>query len=596
MKRFLLLLCSTLAIVLSACGGGGGSAGSNVQNQPTSTGSGAGTVTVADFTVGFVGKNTLNNSGGDEVILNIVALTASNNILPGATVDVAVDAGAIYTSASKVTDSEGRVTGKVTSPVNKANRTINVTVKIGAITKTVTIPVIGSEISVVSLPGAPKVSENVTYSITVKDSGGSGISGIPLNVSGSVGATGSVVTDINGNASVSAVAPVTAGTYTIVVSGSGVTTTKAVLVLGTAGGGITIPPALTLTNASLNANVASIRPNLSSSTTNRAVITFRMIDSLNQAVVNTRVKFSIVAPGLGAGEAMSTGNGIVYTDGTGTAQSDYISGQRSSPTNGVLIKACYARTDEELANDACPNQKTATLTVAGTALNLSIFSNNVAEGVGVGNLIYRKTFAIQVADSSGAPVPGAVVSAGVDITHYGKGRYEAVNTRGSVAPTLNEDASTGLNVVLDGNGFQRELTVPGVYTVTVSATGTATTGTIAAVDFRIWCKNEDLNRNGVLDGGEDVDRDGILDPRVSDIVVLPVGTNITDSAGNVSFQVQWGQSVGSWLAYTLKATTNVGGSEGTNSTSFITSVLEPDVPNGSFRRPPYGINGCNTNN
>jgi hypothetical protein len=196
-----------------------------------------------------------------------------------------------------------------------------------------------------------------------------------------------------------------------------------------------------------------------------------------------------------------------------------------------------------------------------------------------------------VADSAGAPVPGAVVSTAVDITHYGKGVYGGNYTRGSVAPVITDNpANQTLNTSVI-NGAPVTFSTPGTYSFLNIATGVTDTFTI-----RIWCKNEDLNRNGVLDVGEDTDNDGALDPRVSDIVVLPVGSNVTDASGNVTFIAQWGQNVGSWLAYTLKVTTNVGGSEGTNSTSFITTFLQDDEPNGAFRRPPYGSNRCDINN
>lgn len=582
------LACSIFAL-LAACGGGGGGAGSTNGNGGSNGGTNT-TTTVADFQLGF-NKNTLENSGGDEVVVTVTALDANNNVAKDVPVTVTVDAGAVYAATTEKTGQDGKATGKLTSPVNKTNRVIVVTAKIGTVIKTANISVVGSAISVVPLPAAPTVGENVSYNISLKDSGGVGIAGASISLSGSIGASGSVQTDVSGNASVNFVAPAAAGTYTFAASGSGVTTTKSVLVVGASGTG-SVPNATTITNASLNSNVAQIKPNLSSITSNRAVLTFRMIDNLNQAVQNMRVRFSIVAPGLGAGEAMSTGNSIVYTDAQGVASSDYIAGQRSSPTNGVQVRACYAATDAALANNACPNQKTATLTVAGAALNLSIFSNNVSEGVGTGNIIYKKVYTIQVADSAGGAVPGAVVSAAVDVTHYGKGSFGGEYVRGRIAPTVSDNTLTGtLNALIDAQGNQQLISVPGNnVVVTTPAGGTST------INFRVWCANEDKNRNGVLDNGEDVDSDGVLDPRVSDVVVLALGSNITDSSGNVSFQVQWGQNVATWIAFTLKVTTNVGGSEGTNSTSFVTNYLVADDANGSFRTPPYGINPCSVNN
>jgi Bacterial Ig-like domain (group 1) len=593
MKRFLYIVVVALTMMIAACGGGGGSAGSNVLNPGTSTGATtttSATPIVTDFQLGF-NKNSLNNSGGDEVILNVIAVDQNNNVARGETVQVSVDSQGVFNASTSVTDGEGKFTGRITSPINKTNRTITVTARMGAIVKTATLNVVGSAITVTPLPAAPLVGENVSYNISLKDSGGVGIPGVALTVSGTAGLSGTLNTDLNGNAIIGGAAPATGGTYTVVVTGSGVSTSRSILVVTASGGG-SIPNATTLTLGSLNANVTNIRPNLSSSSLNRAVMTFRMIDSLNQAVPNIRVRFSIVPPGLGAGEAMSTGSTIVYTDAAGTVQSDYISGQRSSPTNGVQVRACYAQTDAALASGACPNFVDAFLTVAGTPLNLSIFSNNVIEPVGTGNILYKKTYAIQVADAAGAPVPGAIVSSSVDITHYGKGFFGGFYTRGSVAPVITDNtASFTLNTFIDGNLNTQIASVPGIYVIADSTpSGTST------ANFRIWCANEDKNRNGVLDIGENTDGDNVLEPRASDIVVLAVGSNVTDASGNVTLVAQWGQNVGSWLAFTLKVTTNVGGSEGTNSASFITSYLAADEPNGAFRIPPYGTNGCNVNN
>ena len=389
-------------------------------------------------------------------------------------------------------------------------------------------------------------------------------------------------------------APATAGSYTVVVSGSGVTTTKAILVINPASP-IVVPNAIGLTVPSLNGNNTNIRPNLASSTANRSVMTFRMLDAVNQGIQNVRVRFSIVPPALGSGETISTGNSVVLTDAAGVVQSDYIAGLRSSPTGGVRIRACYAASDAALANGACPAFVDATLTVSGQALNLSIFSNNVIEPVGIGNIIYRKTYQIQVADSAGNPVQGALISSSVDITHYGKGTYSATYALGEiVAPSITDNAANGTLNTRRIFGQTVTFTDPGFYTF-ISSPPVTPTQTFS-LDVRVWCPNEDLSRNGVIDPIEDVNGNGKLDPRASDVIVLAVGSNVTDATGNVTLQAQWGQNVGSWLAFTLKVTTNVGGSEGTNSQPFITSVLLADVPNGAFRIPPYGINNCTTPN
>ena len=596
--KFLRYVFSVVLIgLLVACGGGGGSAGTTggtIVTTPTGTTTAANTA--ADIIVGL-DKTTLNNAGSDQVVLSVISVNAAGNKLAGVPITVSVDNFGVFGSLTPLvnggfaTDDTGTFRGAITSPGNKNNRIITALVTSGTAVKSVQIAVIGSAITVTPIPATPSAGDTVNYDVSLKDSGGNAIGGVPLSFGGTFGISTVGSTDLNGNIRVTGTAPGAPGTYTLVVSGSGVTTTRSISVLGT-GGVISIPNATTITSGSLNVNLTTIRPNLSNSTLNRAVLTFRMFDNNNQPIPNIRVRFLILPSGLGAGEAISTGAGLVYTDNNGVAQADYISGQRSSANNGVRIRACYGISDAELAGGACPRSADASLTVAGSALNLSIFSNNVIEPVGIGNILYRKTYVVQVVDSANLAVEGAVVSAAGDITHYGKGLYSANYTTGSLAPTINDSPADGtLNTLTDNGGVTTTYTTPGTYNLIDSVTNSTST-----VSLRIWCANEDQNRNGVLDANENIDGDNVLEPRASDIVVLPVGTNVSNSTGNVTFQVQWGQNVGSWLAFTLKVTTNVGGSEGTNSTSFVTSFLLADEANGAFRTPPYGRNGCRTNN
>jgi hypothetical protein len=106
--------------------------------------------------------------------------------------------------------------------------------------------------------------------------------------------------------------------------------------------------------------------------------------------------------------------------------------------------------------------------------------------------------------------------------------------------------------------------------------------------------NEDWNRNGFLDtgSGEDINSDGSIQPKKAEVIVSYVNGNKTDANGQLLVQVSYGQNMGGWLAYTLRATTGVAGSEGDAAKSYVTDVLQGDVANGSFRTPPFGSNSC----
>jgi hypothetical protein len=575
---YLRLLVAAVGIaVLTACGGGGGSPGVDVKNPANTT---TVSVTATDLVVSL-DKVTLSNTGTDRVVLDVVAVNSTGNAVADAPITVNVDNGAVFQGSSAAsngsfrTDPSGKFSGQITSPGNKANRTINVVVKSGNTTKNLTIAVIGTQISLTPVPGAPLVGQPVSLTLRVADANDVGIAGVSLTLGGSAGFIGVFTTDINGNVVVSRSAPASAGVFEVTVSGSGVNQSFPLTVVSAASG---IPDAIgPLGLGSLGAVPTNVSVNLTSSSDNRSAITFKMVNPNNQPVANVRVKFNIVAPGLGAGERMSTGDSVVYTNTSGEVTSDYIPGTRSSPNDGVLIRACFGATDALLSECATP--VFARLTVRGRPLNISIFDNNTLFGK-FNNTVYVQTLVLQVVDSANNPVRDALVSASADVTHYGKGpTWNQRFASPAGAPSINDTYTN----TLDASLVPTRTVVDG-------------SGTVVTLGQNVWCINEDLNRNGTRDSGEDLDSDGVLEPRVSDVSVSTPNGNKTDLNGNLLIDVALGQNVGGWLAYTVKISTSVQGSEGTNSRSFITGVLRDDVTNGAFLTPPYGINNCRTNN
>lgn len=579
MKLLNWLGASLLVAVLAACGGGGGSSGGTT-NGSVAPPTGGNTTTVADFQA-ILSKTALTNAANDSVTLNVLALNAANNAVQGAAVSVAVDSQAVFIGTGSVTGNSGAFTGQITTPANKANRSINVTVTVGSIVKTLVLPVVGSQITITPVPGAPSINAATQFNISLLDAAGSAIANSDLTIGGTFGYSGvQPRTNLNGDASFTTNAPAIAGTYNLTVSASGVTATRQISVVGGVGAPV-VPPALQIVSGSLNASPANIRQNLSANATNKSEIRFLMVNqTTNIGIENVRVKFSLLRP-LGGGERLSTGDQIVLSNSSGIATTDYIAGLRTSPTNGVEVRACYAATDSELAGNLCPNPVITSLTVGGEAVSLSITSENLLSRAN-GNALYRQRVVVQVGDSAGNAVAGAAISASIDITHYGKGIQF-----GSRYPRTVLGSATAVYVV----------------TTPPNITDTYTSGTLGNNEltnpnptFRVWCINEDRNRNGNLDAGEDIDNDGVLEPRRSEVVIIPVGNGVTDANGVAEFFVQWGQDVGTWLAYTVKATARVSGSEGTNSKPFITDVLQADLPNGTFLVPPYGAGNCSTNN
>ncbi len=541
MRNLYKILCIATILSVAGCGGGGGSSG-------TSPGGGnGGAQNVASFDY-QVDKAALTNSGSDDATLTITALDSKNNPVSDAAVSVTVDTG-IYTPISSATDSAGKAAGKISVGSNKSNRNIAYTMTVGNQKKSGVIAVTGSAIDVTTVPSAPRPGSAVTVSVKVSDVNGTGIANTPVALSGTLGFSNSLTTDSNGTATARiAAAPSAAGIYSVEATGSGVVARRDVQVVGDSGG---VPDAVgVISAANLAITPNTIAPNNSGASTNRATLRAVFQNAANQAIKNVRVRFEIVPPVLGSGERISTEDAVIYTNESGIATAEYISGTRSSPTNGVRIRACYGYTDADIANGACPQALVASMTVASAPLSITLGENNELEK-GANNLTYIKKFDVAVADSAGNAISGATISASVDLRRYGKGSW---------------------SVIKGGEGKDDE------YSRVV-----------------LWCANEDTNRNGLLDTGEDVDGDGQLKPRKADIIISYLGGQVTGTNGRATLQVEYPQNVGSWIDYAIKVTTTVAGSEGMFEKGYITDVAEADMKNGSFLTSPFGTSMSCTN-
>lgn len=583
------LIGGLLLALLAACGGGGGSAGttsnggSTTGPQTTAPTSSTPTVAIAADFIFELDKQSIASGGNDKVVLTVLAVDNRRNVVANVPVSISVDSDAVFTGVTtgNVTNASGQFVGSVTNGGNKSSRVITARIVVSGLQKTALISVTGSQITITPVPATPSPGQAVSLNIASLDSLGASVVSVPVLLSGTSGVGGTITTDLSGQKVVTFIAPSTPGQYTVIATGLGVSVTKVIQVVSSGGGGF--PDAIgTVSSVSLSPRPSSIAPNQLGATTNRAKLTTKFLTPANLGLRNMRVRFEILQPALGSGEAISTGDSVVYSDVSGIAESEYIAGTRSSPTNGVLVRACYKASDFSSAID-CPNSVITTLTVAGTPLSISISDDNLLEK-GLGSIAYLKKFLIQVNDASGVAVKDAIVSVSVDITHYGKGIYAGTYPTVRVAPTI---ADPSLAAVATGTN-----TFVAVPSSTISPGFLSGNSTYA----NVWCANEDKNRNGALDTNEDINGDGVLSPRKAEVIVSYASGNSTNENGQMLVQVTYGQNVGSWLSYTLRATTRVDGSEGDASKSYVTDVLREDVANGSFLTPPYGSGSCSVRN
>jgi hypothetical protein len=281
-------------------------------------------------------------------------------------------------------------------------------------------------------------------------------------------------------------------------------------------------------------------------TTQQSAITAIVRDANGNLVKNQLVNFvlnDITGGSLSVAQAM--------TNSQGRAQTFYNAGATTSAVDAVRIDA----------------------TVQGTAVtdfvNLTVARREVFISIGTGNQIaepneaqYLKQWIIQVTDAQGNGVSGVGVTASVLSVRYWEGQRDAPM------------------------GASHWQTRPGIEALPAQG-----------------CPDEDVNRNGVLDAGEDANTSGRIEAG-NILTVAPhngSGSSVTtDANGFALLDVFYPQEFAYWLEVTLEARTSVQGTEFKESTTFVPPGLDSDFqvstgPPGF--QSPFGVDGvCATPN
>jgi len=92
------------------------------------------------------------------------------------------------------------------------------------------------------------------------------------------------------------------------------------------------------------------------------------------------------------------------------------------------------------------------------------------------------------------------------------------------------------------------------------------------------CRNEDENRNGILDAGEDINNNGRLDP--GSVITVDNLQLTTNEAGFADFSVIYAIQFANWIQAELTARASVVGSEGGSIIPFTTVCTADDAVKG----------------
>jgi hypothetical protein len=604
MTKLSYLATLLIALALAACG-------DSTISGTSGTGAGGTGAAVAGVNV-LASSPTLPSTPGQNLTISVIVRDVNNVAMEGVTVILSSDSG-ILTIPDPVTDASGIVFALLNAGGDRTNRAITVTADANGVFGSVTVNVIGTTLAV-SGPTALPQGDSATYTVVLADSSGIGIAGQTVDVSSSNGntlAATSLTTDTGGQAQVDVTASA-AGMDTLTAMALGLTATQD-LNVSDDNFALTAPIAddeivlntvaqveLTWTisgvpQAGQTISFSSTRGALSSFTavTNAAGIATvtiastnagpAVITASNSAGTSTQVQVEFVADTpnsidvqanpftIGPGEQSSitavvrdASNNLVknavvlfdlqdvtggqlsvasaVTDSQGRAQTFYTASSTTSANNGVIITATVQ------ANPAINNS--VALTVAQRELFLSIgtgnsiFEPNTAQ--------YRVEFAIQVSDSQGNGVEGVTVQAGILSNSYAKGFW-----------------------------FYDVLASSWVQNITAAP-----------------CADEDVNRNGVLDAGEDFNSSGRIE--AGNIATVAAqngngGTFISDSAGFGIVDVIYPQDHARWVEVTLEANTSVQGTEFAESSNFILPINGDDVDSENENPPglisPFGSGG-----
>jgi hypothetical protein len=606
MTKLSYLATLLMMLALAACGdstisgGGGGGTG----------GTGA---AVAGVNV-LASSPTLPSTGGQTVTISAIVRDSNNVAMEGVTVIMSSDSGTL-TIADPVTDPSGIVFATLNSGGDRTNRPITVTADANGVLGSVTINVIGTTLSL-SGPTALPQNDSATYTVVLADSSGIGISGQTVDVTSANGntlAATSLTTDNAGQAQVDVTASA-AGLDTLTATALGLMATQDLnvsddsfaitapladdeIILNTVAqidltwtiGGVpqagqiisfgstrgTLSSLNAITNAagvatvtitSTNAGPAVISAANSAGTTTsvqvefvadtpntidvqanpftlgpaeQSAITAVVRDAANNLVKNAVVLFDLQDV---TGGQLSVPSAV--TDSQGRAQTFYTASSTTSANGGVVITGTVQSNPTINSSVALTVAKRELFISIGTGN--SIFEPNTAQ--------YRVEFAIQVSDSQGNGVEGVAVQTGILSNNYYKGFW-----------------------------FYDALASAWVQNLTAGP-----------------CADEDVNRNGVLDAGEDFNSSGRIEAGNIATVVAQSGNGgnfITDAGGFGIVDVIYAQDHARWVEVTLEATTSVQGTEFAKASNFVLPINGDDVNNENQAPPgvisPFGFsNSC----
>lgn len=601
-------LVTLFALTVSACGGGaigsatgGSSSSSSSSGGSSSSSSGGSSVTVTKLTLLASAPQLSSSASGvaNGVTLTAILKDANNNVVPQATVVFATpDSAEINVTNPAVSDVNGRAKAILTTGGDPQNRTVRITASTGsgssAVSAVVQIQVVGTTLGI-SGPDSTQFDVETLYTVLLTDSAAAAIAGGDVTVSTDPENTATLVankTDSSGQAVIKLKAKKAATTLTV--TALGMTITKKITV-STDDFKITAPA----TNAEVNIG------------TSRS-ITVRWLQGANPVADGTVVNFAATRGSLSAGTATTTGGIATVSISSGQAGFSSIVASSDALTKPSATQQLefIAVTPSQIEVQASPaaistNQSSEISAVVrdvndnlvkNTTVEFSLSdatSGNISSATAVTNSqgLAKVTFTAssQSSGSQAVVVAGKVRGTGISNTaQITVGSLAIGITIGTGAEIVIKDTSTYqlpfTVLITDSNGNP----VPDArFTLSVISLSyhKGQRGAITAT-----CPNEDVNRNAILEGSEDTNSNGQIDPGP----VSSVPRTITiDPDGAGQFLLTYPKDHGGFVNVQIIGVATVAGTDSTETRNILLRIAAADEPFLS-RNSPYGMSAqCN---
>ncbi len=546
-----------------------GSSGLNGVETVTATLSGVSPAVVRQIPIQVVGTTVslsptnvnITDDGSIKDTMQVVVRNASNTPLYNVPVTVTqAGTGAVtITPSATNTDVNGSISVDVVG-TTAGNVTLTVSAAGATSTQDYVVSVTGTAFGITAPAIDPYgMAVGDTYTLTVNAPGITSVTfattkGTLTGTNPPVAASNVITQTVVGGVASASLTSTTAGVATIQVWDQNTPATQDFTQ-------IVISPPLTAVSAIRVQTNNGVVPRSTATLQHTAEITATVTDASNQPIANAPVFFSI--PGVANGASISPV--LVFSDSNGVAKSVFTSGNLSSGAQGIDVFA-------EVINTTPLVQGRTNIIVGATAGSVLIGRGTK---ISVPNATeYILPMSVIVTDSSGAAIPGGVVSLQIWPTTFKTGYWYNHN-------------------LFHGTGVTRyfEPCITGAFT------------------------NEDTNRNLILDAGEDiahttgftfcdatVSQHGApnaasppitypantqLDPPLASAGALPISV-VTDQNGLANFDLTYLKASAIWIDVRVTAKTQVLGTESSSSITFTLPAFETEATNGELPDSSFG--------